>query len=178
MTNSDDDLMLSAYVIPNDEFHPQRYFKKLIELQEHRHLLDGEVVVDFLLVREPVIKQGRQVLGAVHMPSVQGQLKGVFTWMFLNTFGRLADFLVLLDKDFWMGECDRTREILMYHEMCHMVHKVDGDGEPRFNESGKPVFGLQAHDVEEFANTVKRYGAYSAEIEEFITAAQVGGRHE
>jgi len=134
-------------------------------------------------VREPVIKQGRQVLGAVHMPTVQGQLKGVFAWMLLNTFGRLPDFLVLLDKDFWCGEGDRpeddrVREILMYHEMCHMVHKVDLDGEPRFSESGKPVFGLQAHDVEEFANTVKRYGAYSAEIEEFIEAAKAGGMHE
>jgi len=175
MTNSDDDLMLSAYVMPEEQTHPQGYFKRLVELDEHRHLLDGEAEVDFLLVREPMIKQGRQVLGAVHMPSVQGQLKGVFVWMLLNVFGRLPDYLVILDKDFWNGESDRSREILMYHEMCHMVHKVDADGEPRFNEAGHPVFGLQAHDVEEFVSTVKRYGAYNTEIEDFIAAAQAGG---
>ncbi len=176
MTNDDGSLMLSAYVVPdNDELHPQHYYDKLVKLDDHMHLYEGEAEVDFLLVAEEIVFGSKQVLGMVHMPTVQGKLKGVFTWMLLNTFGRIPDFLVLLDKDYWRGEGDLAREILMFHEMCHMVHKEDRDGEPRYDESGRPVFGLVGHDVEEFSKTVARYGAYSPEIREFIAAAESGG---
>lgn len=175
MTNDNDDYILSAYVVPEDnKIHPVCYYDKLVKLSEHVHLLEGEAVVDFLLVSEPVIQQGRQVLGAVHMPMVQGKLRGVFEWMLLEKLGRLPDFLMLLDKDYWREGGSIDREILMYHEMCHCCHKEDKYGEPRFDESGRPVFGLIGHDVEEFSKTVERYGSYSPEIRDFIAAASRG----
>lgn len=150
-------------------------YDRLVQLPEFEHLRDGEAVVDFLLRDGEEIKQGRLVLGAVHLPGVQGQLKPVFDWMLRNLLGRSPDFLVILDRDYWLGADERSREILMYHEMCHMIQKVDADGEPRFDDEGRPVFGLIGHDVEDFIAVVRRYGAYSDEIRQFIAAATEGG---
>lgn len=178
MANSEiEEAMLGAYGLPREgEFDPRRYYERVLaQCPEHAHLKDGEAVVDFLLVGMPVIKAGRQVIGMAHLPRVQGQLKGVFVWMLMRTFGRLPDFLITLDREYWMGSTDRDREILMYHEMCHCIHAVDRDGEPRYDEDGRPVWALKAHDVEEFEATVRRYGAYSPDIRRFIEAAQEGG---
>jgi hypothetical protein len=172
----DTDEISNTYILPPDgDIHPRVYFERLVGLPEHVHLKDGNAAVDFLLATDPVIKAGRQVLGMAHLPKVQGHLKGVFTWMLQRTFGRLPDFLITLDREYWEEGDDLDREILMYHEMCHCIHAVDREGELRYDEDGNPVWALRAHDVEEFEATVRRYGPYSPEIRRFIEAAQEGG---
>jgi len=174
----DDDLMLGMFSIPDESsVNPRKYYDKLLaSCQEHAHLADGEAVVDFLFVRDTIEMKGREILGSVHLPSVQGQLKNVFIWMIVNTFGRLPHFLVTLDKSYWNSCDERHQEILIYHEMCHMIHKENKDGELRFDMYGDPVWGIRGHDVEEFIQTVARYGAYSDDIREFINAAQKSGK--
>jgi len=170
---SDDEMMLDMYSVPGDEdVNPRAYYDQLLaDCPEHSDLADGEAVVDFLFVRDPVVMQGREVLGAVHLPAVQGKLKKVFLWMIISLFGRLPDFLVTIDKQYWDSGSEIDQEILIYHEMCHMIHQVNNEGELRFDLYGNPIWGLRGHDVEEFTQTVQRYGAYSNEIREFINAA-------
>lgn len=164
------------YIVPEKgRYHPRRHFDALIKAcPEHAHLKDLKPRVEFLLAVEPVVRAGKQVLGEVHLPKVQGRLRGVFAWMLRRTFGDLPDFLIILDSGYWSEAVDRDREILVYHEMCHCVQAVDRDGEPRFDDDGNPVFALVAHDVEEFDATVRRYGAYSVEVKRFLAAAQAG----
>lgn len=149
---------------------PATYAAKLLKLPEFEHLRDGEAYIEWLFRLEPERRGGRDVLGTVHMPQVQGQLKDVFLWMLTELFGRLPDFLVVLDLEYWEA-CDaRLREILVYHELCHAIQKVDREGSPRFDEEGRPVWGLRGHDVEEFSAVVRRYGAWNPDIKEFLAA--------
>jgi len=169
-----------SYILPADDAHsPMRHYERLVRLPEFEHLRDGEAHVEFLFRNHPVIRGGRVVLGSVHLPTVQGQLKDVFTWMLEDKFGTLPDYLVVLDWDYWAESDGRNREILVYHELCHTVHAVDKEGSPRFTEEGRPVFALVGHDVEEFSAVVQRYGAHSTDLVKFMAAMDehtAGGR--
>lgn len=151
--------------------HPAKIAANLLKLPEFEHLRDGEAYIEWLFRLVPERRGGRDVLGSVHMPQVQGQLKDVFLWMLVELFGRLPDFLVILDWEYWEGADARQREILVYHELMHAIQKVDREGSPRFNDDGTPAWGLRGHDVEEFAAVVLRYGAHNDDIKRFIAAA-------
>lgn len=170
---------LSLFQVPEPgELHPAHYFERCLRYPEHEHIRDGEPAFQFLYRTQPLVRGGRQVLGSVHMPTVQGQLRDVFAWMLEQTFGTLPDFLVILDRDYWTSCTDREREILMFHELSHVEQKLDKWGAPRIDrDTGKPVFGLVGHDVEEFTAVVRRYGAWNPELAAFIEAAR-GGTEE
>jgi hypothetical protein len=159
----------------DDDAHPIRYWTRCLEFPEHVHLKEGEPSVGFLLRTFPKVEGGRTVLGSIHLPSVTGKLKEAFLWMVGNTFGYMPDFLVILDEAYWRAGDDRLREILMFHEMSHAVHKQDQYGAPRFDQEGRPVWGLVGHDVEEFTSVAARYGAWNPELERFVAAASAGG---
>ena len=168
--NEDD--LFAPYVKPDPDSHPADIAARLLELEEFAHLVEGEASIDWLLRTAPKVKAGREILGTCYLPSVQGDLKDLFEWMLAMLLGRMPDFLVVLDQDYWLKVDDRLREILVYHEMLHMGHAVDRYGAPRYNkETGMPVFCIVGHDVEEFTATVRRYGAYSEDIRRFIAAA-------
>lgn len=171
-----DESDLDEYIVPSGKMHPRRHYDRLLKkCPEHAHLRDGEAVVDFLYASEPVIRQGRMVLGEVHMPAVQGKLRGVFLWMLRQKFGRIPDFLIVLDREYWFSCDDREREILIYHEMCHCEHATDSDGDLKFDDDGFPVFCLRGHDVEEFIAVVGRYGAHNLDLKRFLSAAGAAG---
>jgi hypothetical protein len=167
----------SLFIVPKQTGadSPVPIAKRLMkECEEFSHLQEGEARFAFLLSATEVNRHGKQVLGAVHLPVVQGQLRSMFEWLVNLKFGFNPDFIVILDQAFWNAAEPIQREILVYHELRHCIHKTDRDGEPRWTEDGRPVFGLIAHDVEEFADTVRRYGAYSEDIQEFIEAIAEG----
>ncbi len=165
------------YALPDDnESHPARFAESILKLPEHAHLVDGEAGIDYLLRTHERIKGGRYVLGTAHMPSVQGELKECFEWLLFMLFGRLPDFLIVLDRAYWEQATPLQREILIYHELTHCIQKVDMYGAPRFHRDGRPMWGLRGHDVEEFTAVVRRYGAYSQDIAGFIAAAIEGNR--
>ena len=164
-----------SYQIPEDATDsPQAIAARLIDqYSEFTHLKDGQATFGFLLRLDEEYRNGRQVLGMASLPQVQGRLKSVFTWMLGQTMaGGLPDFLIILDDTWWQQADAQQREILVFHELNHCVHKQDRDGVPRYDSEGGPVWGIAEHDVEEFTATVARYGAYSQEIRAFIEAAQ------
>lgn len=164
------------FTVPGDgPLNPQRFYDICVEYPEHAHLKAGEPTVRFLMRGFDKTEAGRQILGSVHLPVVQGKLKELFDWMLEEKLGLIPDFLIILDADYWEAVTDREREILMFHEMSHCVQAVDKWGDPRFHrDTGEPVWALAGHDVEEFTSVVRRYGAWNAELEEFIGAARSG----
>lgn len=173
MNHADDDLLeLTAYEIPEGDAHPAILFEELIELEEHKHFAEEQIPVEFLFRLEPKIKAGRQVLGQCMLPTVQGELKGLFEQLLAQWLGRMPHFLIILDKEFWMASDDMTRMALLEHEMCHVKQELNKDGDLKFDRDGNPCFGLVGHDVEEFNYIVRKYGAWKGDIAAFISAAQ------
>lgn len=163
---------MSYQIPPDDEHHPARWAARLMDAGEFAHLRDGEARIAWLMRTHEEVMGGRQVLGTVFMPKVQGRLKDVFIWLLEEKFPEGVDFLIILDADYWDESDDRLREILIFHELCHAIQKVDQYGSPRFDEDGNPVWGLRGHDVEEFTDVVARYGAWNEDLRGFIAAAQ------
>lgn len=165
---------------------PREFFERLKRLPEHAHFTEAEARVEFLMRGHPEQRGGRQVLGTVFRPDVQGRLREVFLWLLEEKFGPgddaggdeekpPMDFLIVIDADYWLESDDRVREILVYHEMCHVQPAFDKMGNQRFSkETGLPVLTLAGHDVEEFSAVVQRYGTYSQDLKTFIQAAAEG----
>lgn len=171
MSDDADLLDLTAYVIPDGDAHPGALFAKLIELDEHKHFKDEEIAVEFLLRVAPKRKAGRQVLGMCALPTVQGELKSLFEQLLAHWFGRMPSFLIILDQTFWMEADDVTRCALLEHEMCHVKQETNALGDPKFDRDGNPVFGIVAHDLEEFNYIVRKYGSWKSDIAAFLEAA-------
>jgi hypothetical protein len=163
----------AAYSRPPDHAgSPDSIAKRLFLLPEHLHLAEGEAAIEWLIRRDEKIKAGRQVLGTAHLPRVQGELNPCFQWLLESFFGHVPDFLIILDHNYWFGSSPLLREILVYHELTHCIHKKDAFGDPLYDENDRPRWGLRGHDVEEFTAVVRRYGAWNADLDAFIAAAQ------
>ncbi len=160
----------------DEALSPSGYFDRLIKsCPEFAHLLDGEVNVAWFMRAAAMSVGGRMVLGTVHLPKVQGKLNPLFLWMLKEIHGSNPDFIVILDAVWWGEASLKEREILVYHETCHMVQATDREGEPKFDDdTGRPVFALVGHDVEEFAAVVRRYGAWNDDLEHFHQALNEG----
>jgi hypothetical protein len=162
----------APYRLPDAATHPAIIAERVMRMPEHQHLVDNEIEIDWLMRTGEKIKGGRRVLGSVHEPACQGEFKDLFQWMLERLLGRLPRFLVILDLEFWEASTAEAREILIFHELCHIKQKLDRYGAPRFDKDGLPVYGLKNHDVEEFTSVVARYGAHTPELAQFVDAAR------
>lgn len=153
--------------------HPRAIATKLMELPEHKHLIENNIRVEYLFRHDVKMSGGKMVLGSVHEPSCQGAMRPLFEWLIDRLFGYLPDYLMILDKGFWDSVTGNTREALIHHELMHIQQKRDEYGEPRFNRiTGEALYGLAAHDIEEFNLTAQRYGAWSPAISDFMDSVK------
>lgn len=62
---------------------------------------------------------------------------------------------------------------LVEHELYHIAQKTK-DGEPKFDDEGKPELTMRAHDVGEFIGVVERYGlpAVHPNVRRMVEAAK------
>lgn len=150
---------------------------KVLRMPEHRHLVENDARIEWLMRNEPKVKAGRQVLGTCYRPKVNGELSGMFDWLLEVYFGEFPDFLITLDASYWAEATPLEREILVFHELSHAVQAQDQYGAPKFDKDGNPVFAIVGHDIEEFNQVVARYGAHSPDVEAFVAAVQDGERH-
>lgn len=147
-----------------------------IRCDEFFDLKEWSPSIVILMRDEPVFQGGRMVLGAVHLPTVQGKLNSLFQWM-LKQVSEVEDpdFVMILDEVFWESATAREREILIFHELCHVELKRDKDGEVVIDDdTGRAKWKLRGHDVEEFSRVVERYGAYSEGLRQFKAALDKG----
>ncbi|NRP70767.1 hypothetical protein ILFOPFJJ_01649 [Ensifer psoraleae] len=62
--------------------------------------------------------------------------------------------------------------VLVEHELYHAAQETDAFGAPKFSKStGRPIFTIRGHDVEEFVGVVRRYGADAAGVRAMVDAA-------
>ena len=156
------------------EHEPREIYDRLIQTEVlFQSQMDFRPSVGFLMRHYDLVEGGRFVLGAMHLPTVQGKLKGVFDWMIRRMFdGELPDFLMILDADYWESASPLQREILVYHETCHMALKMNRDGDIVLDDmTGRPKWKLVGHDVEEFTAVVAKYGAHDHDLQSFVAAA-------
>lgn len=169
--DTDDDLQ--AYSLPPRDTHPADIAVRLMHEPEHRPLFDAEVQFGWLMRTSPKDKGGKRELGSVHVVKTmfQGGFKDLGLQLLESMLGYLPEFLVVLDAEFWAAASRRDREAVIWHELCHVKHRVDKFGAPKFDRDGLPVFGIVEHDVTAFNSEVARYGTWSPDLREFFAVA-------
>lgn len=87
------------------------------------------------------------------------------------------EFIITINHAVWSVLDERTREALVFHELCHI-----------FYDPLKDKYALFDHDVEEFGRVIARYGLWTDSVKRFMDAGikaitladvpdeQVGGR--
>lgn len=140
---------------------------------EHRHLVDATIGALWTNVANS--KHGRVVLGQCELgdPMAMGKwAKARARQQVVEWFGQMPDFIITLDATYCSQCSDIEFCALVEHEMLHAGQERDEFGQPKFSAStGRPIFGMRGHDVQEFTSIVRRYGADAAHVREFIDAA-------
>jgi predicted metallopeptidase len=66
----------------------------------------------------------------------------------LKFFGKF-DYLIEFSKEIWNSIDDKTKEILMYHELLHVLVKTS---------KGQMVPSIAGHDLQDFYAVISKYG--------------------
>ena len=111
-----------------------------------------EVRIEYVFKPEASRSKGKLVLGKARL--VQG----------LNAFlagdgSNEPFFVVEIARNTWDRLSPEQRRALVDHELMHFIVSEDADGQPRL--------GMRGHDLEEFADVVKRHGFWRSEVAEF-----------
>lgn len=134
--------------------HPM--YALLDELVDAHHgdLRDARIALAWNLAWRPDV-DGRVTLGKCRKASDLDRELAAF------------DFVILLRRMFWLNDqvTPQQRRALLDHELCHAARKYEQNGEPSFDERGRPVYRLRHHDIEEFTDVVKRHGIWSSDLE-------------
>lgn len=112
---------------------------------EISHLSD--VTITYLWKREGGKKNGKLQLGQCK------KVSGLEKWY------AKSDFIIWLASDHakTLDMSSRQLEALLYHELCHISFEETDDGEATMK--------IRPHDVEMFADEVKRYGLWTTDLE-------------
>lgn len=119
-------------------------------------------------------RQHRMIAATAEMPQPRGRawVKTRQEVQLQEWFGSIPDYLLTFYAPYAKGSDDTTFCALVEHELYHCAQAIDEFGNPRFLRStGRPVFAIREHDVEEFVGVVRRYGARAAGADELVRAA-------
>lgn len=147
----------------------------LLHNPEHAHLIDANV--RFLWTNIENARAGRRIVGQCEMPdNMRGGKwsKGRADQQLIEWFGETPDFLITLDAEYCAQCSDAEFCALVEHELLHAGQARDEFGAPKFSKTGRPMFAMRGHDVEEFVSIVRRYGASAAHVSDLVDAANKG----
>ncbi len=161
------------------EFVKNTFLNETSELfnESHTHLLQAEI--GYLWTNAENVRQMRFVAATAEIPKPPMQssawTKARYNHQLRQWFGTdKLDFLLTFDARY-MNDCEDINFLsTIDHELYHCAQKRDEFGGLRFNdETGKPIYGLLGHDVEEFVGIVRRYGASAGagQTKELVEAA-------
>lgn len=74
-------------------------------------------------------------------------------------------FVVEVAADIWKELGDKQKRALIDHELYHCVTTID-------EQTGETHLAVAPHDVEEFAEVIKRHGLWRGDVKAFVQAAQ------
>lgn len=126
---------------------------------EHQHLRFADVGILWSNVGNH--RQMRTILGHAEMPMARGGkwAKARHDLQLRDWFGGVPDFAITLFAPWCAAADDASFCALVEHELTHCAQARNAFGAPRFSRStGRPIFALRGHDVEEFVSVVRRYG--------------------
>ena len=88
--------------------------------------------------------------------------------------GNIPQARIWLSAPYWAEASDASACALFEHELYHYAHKKNKEGEPVFDDEGRPVLTKRTHDVSEFIEVVRRYGvgAVHPNVQLLVEAAQ------
>jgi predicted metallopeptidase len=145
--------------LPPVEFSPASEVEKIarpIITKHHSELVN--VHVEFVFRSKVQVSKGKEIWGKAR------KLSGLNAY--LADVSEDEDFFVIeIAKDIWATLTDGQKKALVDHELCHCV--VDY-GE----EDGEAKLSIAPHDVEEFAEIVRRHGLWANDVKHFVQAAQ------
>lgn len=141
---------------------------------EHAHLADAHI--GYLWAAVENTRKGKRVIGQCETGTPQGAMgkwvKARVEQQITEWFGSVPDFIITLDANYCAACGDAEFMALVEHELYHAAQDVDSFGAPKFNsQTGRPVFTIRGHDVEQFIGVVRRYGADAAGVRELVDAA-------
>lgn len=141
--------------------------------EDHEHLIEARIGV--LWTNSINVSKMRHVLATAEIPQAMGGAwkRGRAEQQLRDWFETEIDFLLT----FYGPECahldDRAFCALVEHELYHCAQAEDQYGGPKFDrETGRPIFAIRGHDVEEFNGVVRRYGATTAAVRDLVEAAK------
>jgi hypothetical protein len=148
-----------------------------LENPEHAHLQNANIGALWTNVENA--KRGRRVIGMAEPGMPQGAMgkwsRARAEFQVMQWFGRVPDFIITLDAHWWLQATDDEACALIEHELYHCAQDRDEWGAPRFSkQTGRPIFAMRRHDVEEFIGVVRRYGAGAAGVQAMVDAANAG----
>lgn len=147
-----------------DEFVRESFLNEDSKLYnyDHRHLRQARI--GYLWTNAGNTKQMKTVVGTCEIPKPSPMSsvwqKARYFYQLRQWFGtETLDFLITLDANY-VADCSHINFLaILDHELYHCGHKRDEFGQKMFGKkSGKPIFGLLGHDVEEFTGIWMRYG--------------------
>lgn len=142
---------------------------------DHAHLRHARVGILWTNVDNR--RHGRRILGTAEMPMARGGkwAKGRHDLQLRDWFGSMPDFLITLSAPYAAAVDPTSLCALVEHELYHCAQARSDYGVPRFSRStGRPVFAMRGHDVEEFVGVVRRYGSAATGVSELVRAANEG----
>lgn len=144
---------------------------------DHEHLRSASI--GFLWTNVQNAKKGRTVIGTAEPGQPQGAMgkwgRAKAALQVRQWFGIVPDFIITIDAAWWLLASDAEACALVEHELYHCAQDRDEYGAPKFSkQTGRPVFTMRGHDVEEFIGVVRRYGADAAGVRALIEAAEAG----
>jgi hypothetical protein len=82
------------------------------------------------------------------------------------------DIVILISRPWWQDEFtqDAQRDALLDHELTHAVLALDAYGDPVVDETGRRMYRIRRHDVEEFGEIVARHGLWKRDLDRFSQA--------
>lgn len=144
---------------------------------DHLHLNSASLGILWTNVSNS--RKGRHIVGQCEEGKPSGMMgkwgKARAEQQIVDWFGTLPDFIITIDALYAIECSDAEFCALIEHELYHAAQEIDAFGAPKFSKStGKPVFTLRGHDVEEFVGVVRRYGAEATHVKALVDAANAG----
>lgn len=133
--------------------------------REHVHLADADLLA--VWTWEPNRRKMRTVCATAEIPRPMGggwskgrHLDLIQAWAGRAHYDPAPDFLLTFFAPVCETLDDASWCALVEHELYHCAQARDEFGQPRFHrDTGRPIFAIRGHDVEEFVGVVRRYGA-------------------
>jgi hypothetical protein len=126
----------------------------------HSHLADCRIA--YLFKNKKITKGGKEVLATAEKCSAKTKALVAYEQTPGVDAGNPFDFCIVVSYAAWTLLSEKQKSALIDHELSHC--QVDETDE------GEITYSIVRHDVEEFTNVARRWGAYSHDLTLFKSA--------